>query len=231
MKQPLLWLTLACGLLLAACGGTTPTGDAGLAAAPTSAPAAPTAASAAGAAATGVQTFKIVPDQSKVSYEVGEVFLNQGNRYNVAVGTTQSVSGEISFDAASPQNSKVGPLTIDISTFQSDNGRRDNAIRNRWLESAKFPQAVFTPTQIAGLPASYTPGQQITLQITGDLKVREVTRPTTFEVSGKIENNTMSGVATTQVKMSDFGFSPPDIGGIVKAEDDVKITFEFVAQP
>jgi hypothetical protein len=29
--------------------------------------------------------------------------------------------------------------------------------------------------------------------------------------------------------MTDFGFDPPDIAGILKAENDVAITFEFVA--
>jgi polyisoprenoid-binding protein YceI len=234
--------------LLAACGAPT------AAPAPTEAPAAPTAAPAptaaapapasteapataaaapteAPAAAAAVTAFRIVPAESQVVYEVGETFFNQNNRYVVAVGTTQQVSGEVSLDRANPRNSTVGTISIDISTFASDSQRRDNAIRDRWLESARFPIATFTPTQIEGLPESYTDGEELTLTITGDLTVRDVTKPTTFTVTGKVEGDTMSGVASTQIKMSDFGFSPPNIAGILGAEDDVKLTFSFVARP
>ena len=215
-------------------GATAPAADATTAPATgaTTAPAtSATAATSSSTSSANAQVFKIAPDQSKVTYEVGEVFINQGNKYNLAVGTTQQVSGNITFDPSAPQNSKVGPITIDISTFKTDSDRRDNAIRDRWLESAKFPQAVFTPTKIDGLPTSYAPGQEITLQMTGDMKIRETTKPVTFQVTGKIENNTMTGKATSQIKMSDFGFEPPNILNILKAEDDVKLTLDFVAKP
>jgi polyisoprenoid-binding protein YceI len=182
-------------------------------------------------AAGGVQTYAIVPEESQVSYEVGEVFINRNNQYNLAVGVTQEITGNIELDLDNPQNSTVGELTINISAFQSDSDRRDNAIRDQWLESATYPIATFVPTQIDGLPETYTEGEELTLTITGDLTVREVTQPVTFEVTGKIENEEMTGTATTNIKMTDFGFDPPDILNILKAEDDVKLIFKFVARP
>lgn len=200
------------------------------AAAPTTAAtAAPTEAAATTAPAAAV--YRIVPEESQVTYEVGETFFNENNRYAIAVGTTQTISGAVTLDTANPQNSAVGPITIDISAFQSDSQRRDNAIRDRWLESSRFPLATFVPAQIEGLPASYSDGQELTLTITGDLTVRDVTRPAIFTVTGKVENEVMSGVATTDLKMTDFGFQPPDIAGILRAEDEVKVTFSFIARP
>ncbi|NTU80544.1 MAG: YceI family protein [Chloroflexales bacterium] len=230
--------------LLAGCGGA-PAAAPTLAPAATEAPAAPTLAPAAAteapaaateapAAATTSDTvavFRIVPAESQVTYEVGETFLNQNNRFAVAVGNTQEISGAVSLDRASPRNSEVSPIQIDISTFASDSARRDNAIRDRWLESARFPIATFVPTQIEGLPETYSDGQELTLTITGDLTVRDVTKPVTFTVTGKVVDEEMSGVASAQIKMSDFGFTPPDIAGMLRAEDDVKITFTFLARP
>jgi hypothetical protein len=37
----------------------------------------------------------IVPGESIVSYEVGEVFLNQGNAFNNAIGVTTEINGSI----------------------------------------------------------------------------------------------------------------------------------------
>lgn len=173
--------------------------------------------------------FAIVPDASTVTYRVGETFFT-GNRFTTAVGITHAVQGDIFVDRAHPVNSRIGTVTVDISTFQSDRARRDSAIRERWLESAKFPTAQFTPTAIQGLPASYTDGQEIPVQITGQLKVRNVTRLTTFTGTVKLAGETLSGVLQTTVLMTDFGFEPPAILGTLKAENQVQLELRFTAR-
>jgi polyisoprenoid-binding protein YceI len=200
-------------------------------AAPTEPAEAPTAPAAEEAPADSMQRFVIVPDESMVMYAVDEVFLSEGVVEATAVGITRQIEGEILYDMQNPQNSEIGTITIDISAFQSDEERRDNAIRERWLESASYPLATFEPTEIQGLPESYTPGEEINLQITGDLTVRDVTNQVTFDTTGFIEDDKMQGIATTQILMTDYGFEPPDIANILRAENEVDITFEFVARP
>jgi polyisoprenoid-binding protein YceI len=178
----------------------------------------------------GMEVFVIVPGESNVTYEVGEVFLNQDNAFNLAVGMTSEINGEIFVDRANPQNSSIGPIAVDISQFTSDSQRRDNAIRERFLESTQFPIALFNPTEIQGLPGSYQEGQPISFQVTGDLTVRGVSRPVTFDVTFVGEGNTMTGEATTMILMSDFGFGPISIGGILNTEDEVNVKFAFVAR-
>lgn len=185
---------------------------------------------AAAEASEDVKVYTIVPEESEVSYSVDEVFLREGTQYATAVGITQEINGEVYYDPQNPQNSDVGEITIDISAFTSDSDRRDQAIRDDWLESATYPIATFQPTSIEGLPEEYTEGEEMTLQITGDLTVREVTTPVTFETTGMIEGDEMQGTATTTVLMTDFGFDPPDIANILKAENEVRITFNFSAR-
>lgn len=179
----------------------------------------------------GVTVYKIIPGESQLQYEVGEVFINENNRFAVAVGVTPQIEGEIRVDPASPQNSSLGTITADISQFKSDSGRRDNAIRTRFLESQRFPTVTFVPTQIEGLPAGYQPGQEIPLKISGDLTIRDVTRPVSFDAVVRLADNQLSGQATTTILMSDFGFGPISIAGILKTEDQAKVTLTFVARP
>jgi polyisoprenoid-binding protein YceI len=174
--------------------------------------------------------FIIVAEDSQVSYSVEEIFISHNNKHVTAVGTTHDVSGEAFYDPDNPQNSTLGAFTVDISTFQSDSNNRDRAIRERWLESTKYPIARFEPTSIEGLPESYTEGEEMTLLITGDLTVHDTTRSVTFETTGFIEDNTMVGTATTTIQMSDFGFEPPRLAGIVETKDSAHIRFDFVAQ-
>lgn len=181
--------------------------------------------------AAGVITYKIVPGESQLQYEVGEVFINQDNRFNIAVGITTQVSGELTGDPQNPQDISFSTFTADISQFTSDSDRRDNALRNRFLESARYPEVTFSISQADGIPDTYQEGEEIALQIVGDLTVRDVTKPATFDAVVKLEGDTLSGEATTTILMSDFGFGPISIAGILNTEDEVKVTLNFVAKP
>lgn len=176
-------------------------------------------------------SYKIVPGESKVRYEVGETFINQSNRYNLAIGITTQIEGEITGNKSEPGKSSVGPITVNVSQFTSDSSRRDSAIRGRWLESEKYPIATFTPTTIEGLPASYTEGQEYVFRVTGNLQVREVTKPVTFEVKAVLNGDTLSGAAETIILMSEFGVGPISIAGVLNTEDQAKLILEFVARP
>lgn len=189
-----------------------------------------TAPAATKAPAPAVVTFKIVPGESTLQYEVGETFLSENNRFAVAVGVTPQVDGDITLDRAAPQNSKIGTITADISQFKSDSGRRDNAIRGRFIETMRYPTVTFVPNQIEGLPETYQDGQEIPLKISGDLTIREVTKPVTFDAVVRLEGDQLSGQAITTILMSDFEFGPISIGGMLNTEDQAKVTLTFVAR-
>lgn len=239
MKR-ILPLLLLLTTLLAACAAAQPTAaPAATVPAPVILPSTMPAATAASTPAAtaiptqaaGAVTFKIVPEESKVTYEVGETFFNQNNRFNLAIGVTRMLSGSVFGDLSNPPVSSIGPIQVDISQFTSDSSRRDSAIRGDWLESSRFPTATFVSTAIEGLPSSYVEGQDYTLKVTGDLTVREVTRSVTFDVTTRLNGDTLSGTAVTTILLSDFSIGPISIAGILKTEDEAKITLEFVARP
>ena len=177
-----------------------------------------------------VTTFQIVSNESQVSYEVGETFIDKGNVFNLAVGITKQVTGDVMIDYANPQNSTIGTITIDISQFTSDSNRRDNFIRDRFLESSKYPLATFTPTKIEGLPASGQEGVDYPLKITGDLTIKETTKQVTFDAAIRLEGDTLTGTATSTILMSEFGVGPISIAGILETQDEAKLTLTFAAR-
>jgi polyisoprenoid-binding protein YceI len=173
--------------------------------------------------------YRFIPGESSVTYEVGETFLDQ-NRFSVAVGVTSAVNGEIILDLSNPQAVKVGEITVDISQLASDSPRRDSTLRQRFLLSSQFPIARFVTTQVEGLPATYVAGEEIAFKVTGDLTIRDISRPVTFDVTAKVEGGQLSGAAVGVVKMSDYGVGPISMA-ILRTEDDVKLTVNFVARP
>jgi polyisoprenoid-binding protein YceI len=227
-------LFILLAVILAACGTQTPSPPAP----PTAAPAEPTQTEPTlppepteGESAELPMTFKLIPGESELQYEVGEVFINQDNRFNVAIGVTKQIEGEIIVDPTSPSSSRLGTFTADVSQFKSDSNRRDSTLRNRFLESATYPTVTFIPSQIEGIPDNYQEGEQVQLKITGDLTIREVTNPVTFDTSVKYDGEALRGEATTTILMSEFGFGPISIAGILNTEDEAKVTLFFVAKP
>lgn len=176
--------------------------------------------------------YSIVPEETTASYSIEETFIDQGNVLNTAIGRTNAVTGALSLDMANPANSQLGQIIVDISTLTSDQGRRDRAIRDRWLESAKFPQSTFTATEILNFPADPQVGQVITFQLVGDMLIKETTRPVTWDVTATLnEDGSLTGVAKTFIMLADFNIPIPNILNILSVTDGATVSLDFTLRP
>jgi polyisoprenoid-binding protein YceI len=224
--------------LLAACGSTNasapaaptvsaPTAIAATAAA-TAAPASSAATGTAAESSDAARVFTIVSEQTEASYQVQEQFLDR-DLPTQATGTTSAVEGEFQFTADGQPIGQVTNITVDLRTLTSDSSMRDRRIQTQWLESNTYPYAEFVSTGVEGVPASYSDGEEISFTLLGDLTIHGVTKPTTFDVTGTLQGDTVTGAATTQILMTDFGFDPPTVAGILTVENDVTLTVNFTA--
>lgn len=212
--------------------GSTPTPTAAQpTTAPTAAATAPALSSTKQAAnPADVVFFKIDASASEACYQVGELFFDN-NRFNLAVGVTKTIAGEIAIDRSNVSNSQIGDIVINISEFTSDESRRDGIIRRRWLESNKYPYAKLTEAQTVGLPSSpYKEGDVLNFQVVGNLEVHGTKRPTTFNVTASLKGDTLVVHAETNLLMTDFGFQPPTVGGMLKANNEVRLILNLVAR-
>ncbi|MHB8732243.1 MAG: YceI family protein [bacterium] len=173
------------------------------------------------------QQFVIDPQASAASYHVGETFF-RNNQFKVAVGVTHGIQGTVYVDSAHPDQSKVDPITVNVNQLTSDSGHRDREIRGRWLESDKYPTAVFTATSIEGLPKTAAAGQTLHVRISGNLTVHDVTKPTVFTGTLQYAGDTLTGNVESTVLMTDFGFDPPSIM-MLQTENRVTLDFQFTA--
>jgi polyisoprenoid-binding protein YceI len=219
----------------------TPTGAAPAAATNAATEAATTPVAAATAAPTTAATavaadytvYQIAGPESEACYQVGESLPGQGKPFNLAIGVTTAVDGQIAIDTKNLAASKIGQVVIDISQFKSDQQMRDGTIRQRFLESNKYPLAKFTPTQIVGLPArAYVPGETLSFQIVGTLNVHNTDHQETLNVSAQlVDANTLVSIATTDILMTDFNVTPPTIAGFVTANNQAHLILNLVAHP
>lgn len=257
MKTPrmltILTVVLAAALMLAACGGSksTPspaeTGSEATALpaphvvqpeSPVSQPSVGRSPVGGPGATDGVHTFQIVPEESEARYEADEEFfggassaINKLAGLVEAIGRTRTINGEFQLAISGDQVELTGgSITVDLTTLASDDSRRDKRIRKQYLESNKFPMAEFVPTGIENFPAGAAEGQDVAFQLLGDLTVRDITQPVTFDVVANLQKNTLTGTAQTTLRMTDFGFEPPNIANILKVADEFAIVVDFTAR-
>jgi polyisoprenoid-binding protein YceI len=179
--------------------------------------------------ATGASTtFVIVPEETTASYSIDEVFINENNRLNTAVGVTSVVEGQFTLNRADPAASDFGEFTVDISTLQSDSNRRDNRIRQEWLESARFPIATFVVKEVRNFPPNPQEDQPMLFQLVGDLTLKETTREVTWDVTAMLSDDRLTGVAKTFILLEDFNIPVPNIVGILRVTDGATVTLKFV---
>lgn len=175
------------------------------------------------------QSYTIDPSQTKASYSVQEQFLSQ-NLPSQAIGTTSQVTGTFSLCTQGTPALKIDNITVNVKSLASDDDRRDNQIRNNWLQSNTYPNATFVSTGMADAPTALVEGQDATFKLTGNLTIHNTTRSVTFDVTGKVSGSTVTGTATTQILMKDFGFDPPSVAGFLTVKDGVTVKLDFTAK-
>ncbi|HEX6051426.1 MAG TPA: YceI family protein, partial [Gemmatimonadaceae bacterium] len=182
-----------------------------------------------GAATTRSQTetrFRLVPAASRVSYAVDEVFLEENNRLFTAVGSATGVSGEIVLDLAQPHRSTIRGVVVDLRRLTSDSERRDRALRERFLESRRYPYAQLDSVTLGGLPPTIPHRHPFAFELASDLTVHGVTRRTRWRGEVTLSGDTLRGQATTRVAMTDFGIEVPRFLWL-RVADAVKLDIEL----
>jgi polyisoprenoid-binding protein YceI len=192
------------------------------------APAAPSLLANAGVALRFEATrVDLVGSGSEARYRAQEVLSGRGA--NEAIGRTGDVTGLIQIDADGIILADQSRITVDLRTLQSDSGMRDNYIKRSTLQVDQFPTADFVVTGAPGLPVPLPTSGSAAFELTGDLTVHGVTRPTTWQTTATFADREITGTATTTVLMTDFGMTPPKVGSVVSIEDAVRLELDVRA--
>jgi polyisoprenoid-binding protein YceI len=194
----------------------------------TSTPTATTAAAGTGTGGSPDGAWQVAGDGSSfVGYRVRERLANLPAP-SEAVGRSTQVTGTMQVAGDQVRSVRV---EADLRGLQSDERRRDNAIRERGLESSRFPTAVFelaAPIRLDRAPAS---GQEVNGQGTGRLTVHGVTREVTADLQGRWDGSAIQVAGRMPVRMSDFQIQPPTFGPVLSIEDGLTVEFRLTFVP
>lgn len=175
----------------------------------------------------GVPVYQIDSGASKVRFELDEVL--RGNPITV-VGVTDQVAGQIAIDLNDLSTAQVGEIKINARTLATDNNFRNRALRNRILSTGDFEFITFSPTAVNGLPDSAAAGDMVEFTIDGDLTIRDITKPVTFNVSASpVSEKQLTGSAAATITREDFNLTIPSVPDVADVEEEVELYIDFVA--
>jgi len=167
--------------------------------------------------------FVIDPSQSKASYTVNEQLTTLIARDD-AVGTTSNVNGAIFL------NGRPSTVSVNVGTFKSDNPGRDRHIDTQPPNLDNYPPAQFTVSQLP-LPTSYKAGDAITEQVQGMMEVNNVTKPMTFKIDARLDNDTLFVHGVIDFTFEDFNIAKPTFSQVVSLQDKIHAEVLLVAKP
>ncbi|HJQ11257.1 MAG TPA: YceI family protein [Gemmatimonadaceae bacterium] len=175
-------------------------------------------------APTGAKTvWKLDPAHTLVEFSAKHLMIS------TVKGRIAGVEGTISVDESEPANSSV-EATLQAATLDTRIEPRDQHLRSAdFLDVEKFPLITFRSTDIQGDEQNF--------KLTGDLTIRDITRPITLDVTFEGQTKDPWGgerlgfSATGKFDRRDFGLTWNvllESGGLTVG-NDIKIQIEVEA--
>ena len=231
-RRTLIAAILGGGLLLGAAGigfvyfvvfaGSSPQKLALSSPTPTASGSAPSSASTAGAGTWSVTSG------SQAGYRVREQLASLPAPSD-AVGRTSAVSGTMTLaQSASGPSVTAASITVDVSRLTSDQSRRDQRIHSQGLQSDRYPTATFKLTAPIALTTDAASGQTVHVSATGDLTVHGVTKSVTIPIDARLTGSKIELVGSITFPFSEFGMTPPSIGGFVTVQNNATMEFQLL---
>ena len=157
-----------------------------------------------------------VCDATFVGFRIDEELASIGAK--TVVGRTPGVSGTMTIDGTTITATDI---LVDMTGLITDDGARNNAIRNQAIETASFPEASFVLTEPIDLGAVPGPGEQIQVEATGDLTIHGVTRSETIPLTAELSGDIIVVFGQLgPILLADYDISEPRAAVVLSVEDN-----------
>lgn len=146
-----------------------------------------------------------------------------------AVGRTSAITGTFTLtQSTSGYGVTAASFGVDVTKLTSDQSRRDQRIHSQGLESDRYPTATFKLTSPMTLPADAASGQTIHVSAIGNLTIHGVTKNVTIPIDARMTGSKIELVGSITFPFSQFGMTPPSIGGFVTVQSNATMEFQLM---
>jgi polyisoprenoid-binding protein YceI len=170
--------------------------------------------------------LEVVPAKSEARYRVREQLASLSLPSD-AIGKTSAITGTIVGKTDGTILSSDSKFVVDLSTLQSDRSQRDNFLRRNVLQTDQYPDATFVPTQATGLPSGFPSSGQASFKLTGNLTIRNVTKPVTWDVSCQGQQTEGLCHATTSFHFEYFDLTQPHVSVVLSIVNNITLEVDI----
>lgn len=193
------------------------------------------AACVVGLTAQTTERFVIDPAASTITLHAGKsgVFSFAGHDHEIVAPVSD---GEITLDRLDVGRSRIS-IRVDAKALKVT-GKGEPAgdvaevqqvmLSDKVLDVQRFPVISFTSRTLSVTKRS---GDQIAVQVAGDLALHGVMRPLTLPVNVQLMSDQIRADGKAVVRQTEFGISPVKAaGGAVRVKDEVDVSFSVIAR-
>lgn len=160
---------------------------------------------------------------SFAGYRVEEELARIG--FTTAAGRTGDVTATLTIEG----NSVVAvAVQVDMQTLESDDNRRDRAIRQQALETNSFPDGSFTLTEPIDLPAGASEGGAFTVTAVGDLELHGVVNRVEVAIEAQLIDGIIAVVGSAEILFDDYDIDKPSALGVLSVDDKGIMEFQLL---
>jgi polyisoprenoid-binding protein YceI len=138
------------------------------------------------------------------------------------------VSGSLTIDGTTITAMQV---SVDMTTLQSDDSRRDERLRADGLQTDQFPTATFTltkPIEVGSVPKD---GHTIQAAAVGDLTLHGVTRSVEVSIQAQRSGDEIEAIGSVDVVLTDHGIEAPTGFLVLSIANTGTIELHLLFQP
>jgi polyisoprenoid-binding protein YceI len=158
-------------------------------------------------------TIELDPARTSITFTLGDVL-------HTVHGSFKLKHGSLKFDSTTGVAS--GEIVVDVASGDSGNGSRDKRMHKEILESARFPDAVFTPDHVTG---ELMPSGESQLDFHGSLLIHGGSHELTLHFRADAKPGEVSGATTFVIPYVQWGMKNPS-NFLLKVEDKVQMTIQ-----
>ena len=144
-------------------------------------------------------------------------------------GKAPEISGSIDAAPGTAGGWRVDArIVVKAAAMVTGNDKRDRTMREKVLETDRFPDIVFEARQVAADLSRFQPGENLTVEVVGDLTVHGKPAAVRVPVEVRVFPDHVDLKGTFPLSWKQYGVYDPSFG-IVTVKDPLRVAFRLRA--
>jgi polyisoprenoid-binding protein YceI len=157
--------------------------------------------------------LELDPARTSITFTLGDVL-------HTVHGTFKLKRGTLKFDSATGEAS--GEIVVDVASGDSGNGSRDKRMHKEILETARYPEATFSPDRVSG---ELMPSGESQLDVHGAFSIHGASHEMTLHFRAEVKSGDVAASTTFEIPYVKWGIKNPS-NFLLKVNDKVDMTIQ-----